>query len=106
MEPSRTFLVALAVALFAWLLYVPPRNAFVWDDVILIGNPICVRWTRVVKRIFTTNFWDASDATSGVPSADVIAYTTIGVRQQAGGFSPDNIIQPRRGVRHGVWCRC
>ena len=67
-RPLRTFLVALAVALFAWLLYVPSlRNAFVSDDIILIGNPdIRTLDAGTVKRLFTTNFWDVSDATSGM----------------------------------------
>jgi len=64
----RTLAVTLAIALFAWLLYVPSlRNAFVWDDVILIGNPeIHTLDTATVKRLFTTNFWDVSDAASGM----------------------------------------
>ncbi|HET6349609.1 MAG TPA: tetratricopeptide repeat protein [Candidatus Krumholzibacteria bacterium] len=67
-SPGRTSLVALAVALFAWLLYVPSlHNAFVWDDIILIGNPeIRTLNASVTKRLFTTNFWDVSDATSGM----------------------------------------
>lgn len=71
--------MALAVALFAWLLYLPSvGNEFVWDDVILIGNPeISTLDAPTVKRLFTTNFWDVSDATSGMyrPLTSLSFYT-------------------------------
>jgi tetratricopeptide (TPR) repeat protein len=67
-SPRRIVHVALAVALFAWLLYLPSLdNDFVWDDVILIGSPEMRSLdAATVKRLFTTNFWDVSDATSGM----------------------------------------
>jgi tetratricopeptide (TPR) repeat protein len=69
----------LGIAVFAWLLYVPSiSNEFVWDDVILIGNPeISTLDAATAKRLFTTNFWDVSDATSGMyrPLTSLSFYT-------------------------------
>lgn len=68
MRPGRTALVALGVFVVAALLYLPSlRNAFVWDDTALIENyDIRTLDAAAVKRIFTTNFWEASEAHSGL----------------------------------------
>lgn len=93
----RIFLAALAVALFAWLLYVPSLgNAFVSDDVILIGSPeIRTLDTATVRRLFTTNFWDVSDATSGMyrPLTTLSFYTDYQLYgNKPAGFHQTNII--------------
>jgi tetratricopeptide (TPR) repeat protein len=93
----RTLLVALAVAVFAWLLYVPSLgNQFVWDDIILIGDPdISTLNADAVKRVFTTNFWDVSQGTSGMyrPLTSLsfrIDYQVYG--RNAAGFHQTNIL--------------
>jgi tetratricopeptide (TPR) repeat protein len=96
-SPLRIGLVALAVALFAWLVHMPAlENGFVSDDVILIGNPdITTLDAAAVKRIFTTHFWDASDATSGLyrPLTTLSFYTDYRLyANHANGFHDTNII--------------
>jgi len=93
----RIFLVALAVALFAWVLYLPSLgNPFIWDDLILIGSPeIQTLDAATVKRLFTTNFWDVSDATSGMyrPLTSLSFHTDYQVYgNQPAGFHQTNII--------------
>jgi protein O-mannosyl-transferase len=82
---------------FSWLIYLPSlRNAFVWDDIILIGNPeISTLDAPTVKRIFTTNFWDVSDATSGMyrPLSTLSFYADYQVHGgKPAGFHQTNII--------------
>jgi tetratricopeptide (TPR) repeat protein len=96
-SPSRIMVAALGVAVFACLLYLPSlRNGFVWDDVILIGSPDIQKLDgAAAKRIFTTNFWDASDATSGMyrPLTTLSFYTDYQVHgSRAAGFHQTNII--------------
>ncbi len=93
----RVLLVALAIALFAWILYLPSvGNEFVWDDVILIGNPeIHTLDSPTVKRLFTTNFWDVSDATSGMyrPLTSLSFYTDYQLYgNHAAGFHQTNML--------------
>jgi Flp pilus assembly protein TadD len=75
----NVLLASLGIAVFSWLLYLPStKNEFVWDDIILIGNPeISTLDAATVKRLFTTNFWDVSDATSGMyrPLTSLSFYT-------------------------------
>ena len=64
----RITLTALAVFVFAACLYLPSlKNGFVWDDKALVENPdIRTLNGDTVKRVFTTNYWDATDVTSGL----------------------------------------
>jgi len=64
----RVTLTALAVFVFAACLYLPSlKNGFVWDDKALVENPdIRTLNGDTVKRVFTTNSWDATDVTSGL----------------------------------------
>ena len=64
----RVTLTALAVFVFAACLYLPSlKNGFVWDDKALVENPdIRTLNGDTVKRVFTTNYWDATDVTSGL----------------------------------------
>jgi tetratricopeptide (TPR) repeat protein len=92
-----TILSTLAIALFSCLLYVPSlRNAFVWDDIILIGSPeITTLDAPTMKRIFTTNFWDVSDATSGMyrPLSTLSFYADYQMHKaKPAGFHQTNII--------------
>lgn len=64
----RIALAALAVFVFASALYLPSlRNGFVWDDVQLVENPgvRTLDWPTV-KRVFSTNYWQATEVTSGL----------------------------------------
>lgn len=93
----KALLVALGIAVFAWLLYLPStKNEFVWDDVILIGNPeISTLDAATVKRLFTTNFWDVSDATSGMyrPLTSLSFYTDYQLYgNHAAGFHQTNML--------------
>jgi len=60
--------ILFAVFVFAFLLYLPTlRNGFVWDDNALIENfDVRTLDASTVKRIFTTNFWEASETQSGM----------------------------------------
>jgi Tfp pilus assembly protein PilF len=64
----RVTLTALAIFAFASCIYFPSlKNGFVWDDKALVENPdIRTLNSDTVKRVFTTNYWDATDATSGL----------------------------------------
>ncbi len=64
----RIVLAGLAVFLFATILYLPSlRNGFVWDDKTLVEHQdVQTLNDDAVRRVFTTNYWDASDATSGL----------------------------------------
>lgn len=64
----RITLAALVVFVFAACLYLPSlKNGFVWDDKALVENPdIRTLNGGTVKRVFTTNYWDATDVTSGL----------------------------------------
>lgn len=65
---GRIALAALAVFVFASALYLPSlRNGFVWDDVPLVENPDIrtLDWPTV-KRVFSTNYWQATEVTSGL----------------------------------------
>ena len=68
MTGRRTGLTALCVFVLAALLYLPTlRNGFVWDDTALIENhDIRTLDAAALKRIFTTNFWEATEAHSGL----------------------------------------
>jgi tetratricopeptide (TPR) repeat protein len=64
----RTFFAAIAVLVFAFSLYITSmRNGFVWDDLVLIGNYDIktLNWATV-KHLFTTNYWEATETTSGL----------------------------------------
>jgi Flp pilus assembly protein TadD len=94
---QRIALVAFAIALLAGLLYLPSlRNEFVWDDIILVGNPdIRTLDAAAVKRVFTTNFWDVSDATSGMyrPLTTLSFYTDYHLYgNHPAGFHLTNIL--------------
>ena len=64
----RTSIAAACIFLFAALLYLPTlRNQFVWDDVALIENDdIRTLDASTIERIFTTNFWGATETHSGL----------------------------------------
>lgn len=61
-------LAGLAVFAFATVLYLPSlKNGFVWDDKTLVEHrDVQTLNGDTAKRVFTTNYWDVSDTTSGL----------------------------------------
>lgn len=102
--PARRVLLA-AVLVFAGaiLLYLPTvRNQFVWDDIALIENQdIRTLDAATMKRIFTTNFWEASETHSGLyrPLTALSFHADYQIHGQSpGGFHFTN------AVLNGIVC--
>lgn len=64
----RVWLSALAIFALAMSVYLPTlRNGFVWDDVALTQNPdVRVLDWPTLERLFTSNYWQATEASSGM----------------------------------------
>ncbi|HET6347752.1 MAG TPA: hypothetical protein VFH88_01580, partial [Candidatus Krumholzibacteria bacterium] len=65
---GRVWLAALAVFVLAAAVYLPSlENGFVWDDHELVQqlDVRTLNWPTI-QRLFTTNYWEMTEATSGM----------------------------------------
>ena len=93
----RASIAAACIFLSAAILYLPTlRNQFVWDDVALIENvDIRTLDASTLKRVFTTNFWEATETHSGLyrPLTALSFHVDYQVyRDNAGGFHLTNVL--------------